>query len=138
MDVIRTAIRQPVTVTVGVLLILLAGMISLTRLPIQLTPNVENTIITVSTFWEGASPEEIELNVVDKQEERLLGLSGLRSMTSTSAQNVGSIRLEFETGTNKDAALREVSDKLREVPDYPDGVDEPVIDATDRETPRRG
>jgi len=133
MDPIRLAVRQPVTVTVGVILILLAGLLSITRLPIQLTPNVDSTIITVSTFWEGASPEEIELNVVDKQEERLLGLSNLRLMTSTSKRSVGSIRLEFVTGTDKSAALSEVSDKLRQVPDYPENVDEPVIDATDAE-----
>ena len=75
MNVIHGAIRQPVTVTVGVILIILAGVVSLARIPIQLTPNVESTVITVSTFWEGASPEEIEQNVVDKQEERLIGLA---------------------------------------------------------------
>ncbi|NNF42727.1 MAG: efflux RND transporter permease subunit [Phycisphaerales bacterium] len=133
MDPIRVAIRQPVTVVVGVILTLLAGALALSRLPIQLTPNVENTIITVTTFWEGASPEEVELNIIDPQEERLLGIAGLRSMTSASNQNSGSIRLEFTTGTDKDDALREVSDKLRQVPDYPENVDEPVIDATDAE-----
>ena len=134
MDLIRLAIRQPVTVTVGVLLIVLAGVVSLSRIPIQLTPNVESTIVTVSTFWEGASPEEIEQNVIDKQEEKLLGLTGLREITSSSQQSMAYIRLEFGTGTRTEDALREVSDKLREVPDYPDGVDEPVIEASDRET----
>ena len=89
MGLIRLAIRQPVTVTVGILLILLAGLISLRRLPIQLTPNIESTIVTVSTTWEGASPEEVEQNIVDKQEERLLGLANLRLMTSESRQGVG-------------------------------------------------
>ena len=98
-------IRQPVTVTVGVLLVLLAGFISLSRLPIQLTPNVESTVITVNTFWEGASPDEVEQNVVDPQEERLLGLSNLRDITSTSQQGSGRIRLEFITGTDKAEAL---------------------------------
>ena len=96
MDLIRLAIRQPVTVTVGVILVILAGVISLTRLPIQLTPNVESTIITVTTFWEGASPEEIEQNVIDRQEERLLGLANLVEITSRSAQSIGTIRLQFE------------------------------------------
>ncbi len=134
MDFIRLAIRQPVTVTVGVLLIILAGVISLSRLPIQLTPNVENTVVSVNTFWEGASPEEVELNVVDKQEEKLSGISNLRLMTSTSAQASGQIRLEFVTGTDKEVALREVSDKLREVSEYPENVDEPVVEATDSES----
>jgi len=134
MDLIRMAIRQPVTVVVGVILVVLAGVVSLGRIPIQLTPNVESTIVTVSTFWEGASPEEIEQNVIDKQEEKLLGLTGLHEITSSSQSSMGNIRLEFITGTRTADALREVSDKLREVPDYPEGVDEPVIQASDRET----
>ncbi len=130
---IRLAIRQPVTVTVGVLLVILAGLVSLSKLPIQLTPNVDSTIITVSTFWEGASPEEVEQNVIDKQEERLLGVANLIEMTSTSSQSMGTIRLEFATGTDINAARQEVSDKLREVPSYPENVDEPVISDTDEE-----
>jgi HAE1 family hydrophobic/amphiphilic exporter-1 len=133
MNFVRRAIEQPVTVAVGVILIFLAGALSLRRIPIQLTPNVESTIITVMTFWEGASPEDVEQNVIDKQEERLLGLTNLRQMTSSSSQSQGYIRLEFYTGTDKAEALREVSDKLREVPDYPENVDEPVIQASDRE-----
>ncbi len=133
MNVIALAIRQPVTVAVGVILVLLAGVISLTRLPISLTPNVESTVVTVTTTWIGASPQEVEQNLVDKQEERLIGLSNLSQMTSTSAQSTGTIRLEFNTGTDKEAALREVSDKLRQVPEYPENVDEPIIEATDRE-----
>ena len=133
MNPIQGIIRQPVTVTVGVILVALAGVLALQRIPIQLTPNVESTIVTVSTYWEGASPQEIEQNIVDKQEERLLGLSGLKQITSNSSQGQAYIRLEFATGTDKSEALREVSDKLREVPDYPENVDEPVIQATDRE-----
>ena len=131
---INLAIRQPVTIIVAVVLVILAGVISLTRLPVQLTPNVDSTVITVTTFWEGASPEEIEQNVIDKQEERLLSVSNLEEMTSTSQQSVGKIRLQFATGTDRNASLREVSDKLREVPDYPDNVDEPVISDTDEDT----
>jgi HAE1 family hydrophobic/amphiphilic exporter-1 len=133
MDPIRLAIRQPVTVTVGVILILLAGAISLSRLPIQLTPNVESTVITVNTFWEGASPEEVELNIIDKQEERLTSLSNLVMMTSQSSQGFGRIRLEMRTGTDKDDAMREVAEKLDQVPDYPENVDNPIIEATDQE-----
>lgn len=67
MDLIRLSIKDPVTVAVGVILVLLAGALAIQRVPIQLTPNVEDTIISVSTFWEGASPSEIEQEIVDKQ-----------------------------------------------------------------------
>ena len=77
--------------------------------------NVESTVVTVRTTWEGASPEEIEQNIIDQQEDRLLGLANLRLMTSESSQGTGVIRLEFATGTDKNSALREASDRLREV-----------------------
>ena len=99
MNLIQLIIRQPVTVTVGVILVALSGLLALQRIPIQLTPNVESTIVSVTTRWEGASPQEVEQNIIDKQEERLLGLSRLRMMTSNSGQGEGRIRLEFETGS---------------------------------------
>jgi len=131
---IQTAVRQPVSVAVGVLMVLLGGIVAFQRIAIQLTPNVEDTIVSVSTFWEGASPLEIEQEVIDEQEDKLQGLSGLRGMTSKSQQGIGNIRLEFAVGTPKEVALREVSEKLREVPEYPAGVDEPVIEASDPDT----
>ncbi|MFQ5655333.1 MAG: efflux RND transporter permease subunit, partial [Planctomycetota bacterium] len=133
MNLSALAIRQPVTVAVGIILVILAGLIALQRIPIQLTPNVEDTIISVTTFWEGASPREIEQEIVDNQEDKLQGLANLLSMTSSSQQGVGRIRLEFAVGTRKEDALREVSDKLREVPRYPENADEPVIEASDPE-----
>lgn len=133
MNFIRGVIEQPVTVAVGVILTIMAGIIALQRIPIQLTPNVEDTIISVRTTWEGASPEEVEREIIEEQEEKLQGIANLRAMTSESQQGTGAIRLEFAVGTSKDVALREVSDKLREVPDYPDNVDEPVIEASDPE-----
>ncbi|MEM7231309.1 MAG: efflux RND transporter permease subunit [Planctomycetota bacterium] len=131
MDLIRTCVREPVTVSVGVILTLLAGFMALSRLPIQLTPNVESTVVSVMTFWRGASPREVEQEIADKQEEKLQGIPNLISLKSTSQQGQASIRLEFAVGTRKEEALREVSDKLREVPTYPDDVDEPVISASD-------
>jgi len=133
MNLVRLAVRQPVTVLVGIVLVLLAGIVALRRIPIQLTPNVEDTIVAVTTLWEGASPVEIEREIVDRQEEKLQGIANLRSITSTSQTGRGVVRLEFVVGTSKEAALREVSDKLRQVPRYPDNVDEPVIEASDPE-----
>ena len=131
MSLIRSAIRQPVTVVVGVLLVALAGVVALERIPIQLTPDVDDLIVAVTTRWEGASPQEVEQEIVDAQEDKLQGISNLRAITSTSQQGVGTLRLQFEVGTPKDEALRLVSDKLREVPVYPANVDEPVIEASD-------
>ncbi|MEM6561294.1 MAG: efflux RND transporter permease subunit, partial [Planctomycetota bacterium] len=127
MDVIETSVRRPVSVAVVVVLIILAGIVALTRVPIQLTPNVDQPVVTVTTQWFGASPQEVVREIVEEQEERLKTVSGLREMTSQSQEGEASIRLEFFTGVDKDVALNEVRDKLRQVPEYPADVDEPIV-----------
>ncbi len=131
MGIIRFAIMNPVKVTVGVILLTLFGLLSIFRIPVQLIPNVDEPQITVSTFWEGASPREIEHEIVERQEEKLKGVSDLKKMTSTSTEGQATVTLQFYVGTDKDVALRNVSDKLRQVSGYPEEVDEPTIEASD-------
>ncbi|QDV05911.1 Multidrug export protein AcrF [Planctomycetes bacterium Poly30] len=134
MNLIRQAVAQPITVSVGILLALLAGLIATLRVPIQMTPEVESVVIAVTTFWEGASSQEIETDVIEPQEERLGNLSGLVQMTSVSSSNQGQIRLEFKTGTPIADARTEVDLKLAEVPGYPEGVLQPVVVDVDPES----
>jgi HAE1 family hydrophobic/amphiphilic exporter-1 len=130
---VEGSVRQPVTVAVFVILAMLAGLLALQRMPIQLTPTVASTVVSVQTFWEGASPAEVERSIVEKQEEKLQGVAGVVQMTSVSSQNSGRVRLEFAVGTDPDAAIREVSDKLRQVQAYPPNVDQPVVESSDPE-----
>ena len=95
MDLIRICIDRPVAVSVGVLLLVMFALLSLFSLPAQLTPNVDTPVMTVTTVWTGASPQEIEREIVDRQEEQLRSVKGLRQMTSQSLDNTGSWTLEF-------------------------------------------
>ncbi len=133
MDIIRFAISNPVKVSVGVLLLLLFGLLALLTIPIQLTPNVDQPKLSVQTTWVGRSPEEIETEIIQEQEDRLKSVSNLRKMIATSNTGVGNIELEFFVGTDMNRIRQEVSDKLREVPEYPDDVDEPVISSGETE-----
>ena len=127
MKLIETAIKKPVTVTVGVILLVMFGLISLFRIPIQLTPNVDMPEVSVETFWNGASPVEVEREVVDVQEDELKNVEGLDKMTSESSDSIAYINLKFEIGTETDAALLKVSHKLDQVIEYPDDVEKPII-----------
>ena len=131
---IELAVRQPITVTVGVILAVLAGLIAGTRVPVQMTPTVDSVVVSIRTAWENASAAEIESDVIEQQEDRLGDLDGLVSMTSVSQAGSGQIRLEFRTGTDIDSAIAEVDQKLSEVPGYPTGVDEPEIEGVDPES----
>ena len=131
MNIIDFAIRNPVKVMVGVLLIVLFGIVSLTAIPIQLTPDIERPVISVRTSWNGRSPEEIEQSIILEQEEKLKTLQGLYKMTSTIQLGRGDITLEFNVGYDLGRALQDVSNKLDEVPRYPEDVDRPVVHASD-------
>ena len=137
MNLIRLCLHRPVGVSVGVLLLVLFGLLSLFAIPVQLTPNVDTPVITVQTRWSGANPQEVEQEIVNRQEEMLRSVKGLRKMTSESRDNRAVIRLEFYPDVNKDIALRDVTDKLRQVSGYPFDVDEPTVQAADAaaETP---
>lgn len=133
MHFIRFAIENPVKVAVGVILLALFGTLSIFAVPIQLTPDVDAPVIKVKTRWPGASPQEMESEIVDRQEDKLKSVANLRKMTSESHESEATVRLEFPVGVDKDVAYRDVSDKLRQVTDYPDEMDEPVMSATDDE-----
>jgi hydrophobic/amphiphilic exporter-1 (mainly G- bacteria), HAE1 family len=131
MDIIKWSIMRPVSVAVGVLLVVLFGLIGLGAIPIQLTPTVDRPIITVTTDWPGRSPEEIIDQITRRQEERFKSVSNLKSMRSTSREGAAEVTLEFMVGASMPRALQEVSDALRQVPRYPEDVREPRVKAAE-------
>lgn len=130
MNPIGFAIRQPVTILVGVILVVLFGIISLQRIPVQLSPSVDEPVITVNTIWPGATPYEVERDIIEEQERFLKGIPGLNRLEAVASNGRGSVTLTFDIGTNIDTALLRVSNKLDEVPRYPDNVDRPFITAS--------
>jgi len=127
MKLVDTAIKKPVTVSVGVILLVLFGILSLYRIPIQLTPNVDLPEISIETRWTGASPVEVEREITDQQEEQLKNLEGLDDIKSESQDGQSYINLMFEIGTDTDEALLRASNKLDQVKRYPSDVEKPII-----------
>jgi HAE1 family hydrophobic/amphiphilic exporter-1 len=130
MNAVKFSIEKPVTVIVGVILIILFGIIGLTRMPYQLSPTVIEPEISVTTTWSGATPYEVEREIIEEQEKVLKGIPGLVEMESASFNSQGTVTLRFSIGTDSDDALLRVSNKLDEVPTYPENVDKPIITAT--------
>ncbi|TLX48543.1 AcrB/AcrD/AcrF family protein [Pseudoalteromonas phenolica] len=131
MNVVKSAVKQPISVVVAVILSVLAGILAFTKVPVQMTPTVDSVVVSVRTFWENASPEEIESDVVIEQEKVLSDVTGLVSLTSISQNSAAQLRLEFETGTDINKAQAEVVQKLNEVPAYPMGVSQPTVEGVD-------
>ncbi|MEM9308037.1 MAG: efflux RND transporter permease subunit [Pseudomonadota bacterium] len=130
MDVIRNAIDRPIAVVALVIMAVLFGVIAVTRIPIQLAPDVRKPIVVIETEWLGAAPADVEREIVNPQEEALRGLPGLDLMTSRARSNEAEVTLEFGVGTNMSEALLLVSNRLDQVDDYPDEAGEPTLDTS--------
>jgi len=130
MDLISFSIKRPVTILVGVILVVMFGLLGLDKLPYQLTPSVSQPEVSVTTIWAGATPYEIERDIIEEQEEVLKSVNGLVSYESSSKDNMGTVTLKFKIGTDSDKAILDVSNKLNEVSNYPENVDKPVIEAS--------
>lgn len=128
---IESYVRNPVKVTVGALLVVLFGIIGLYRMPMQLTPEVEIPTISIETRWPGAAPEDVETEIINKQEEQLKSVEGVTKMTSESSDSSGRITLEFPVGTDMQEALLKVNTRLQQVENYPENAREPIISTSD-------
>ena len=124
----RLALSNPTATLVAVLLVILFGAISMSRLPIQLTPEVERPNITIRTAWRAAAPEEIEAEIIEPQEKGAPRAVGVRRIVSKAQRGQGQVSIEFVVGHDLRRGLIEVLNRLNRVPRYPDDANEPVID----------
>ncbi|MCH8036564.1 MAG: efflux RND transporter permease subunit [Proteobacteria bacterium] len=133
MNLIRLAIERPIAVIAAVLMIVMFGMVALQTIPIQLSPDVNRPVITVTTSWPGAAPAEVEREILNRQEDEMTGLEGLQSITGSARPGRSRLTLEFNVGTNMDRALLLVSNRLNRVSGYPAEASEPTLDTAGSE-----
>ena len=128
MSLYESAVKKPVMTSLVFVGIVILGLFSLSKLPIDLLPNIETNTILVLTSYPGASAADVETNVTRPLESSLNTVSNLKNITSTSRENTSIITLEFEYGEDIEALTNDVRDKLNMVKSYlPEGITEPVI-----------
>jgi HAE1 family hydrophobic/amphiphilic exporter-1 len=133
MNLIKISIERPIAVIAAVIMVVLFGLVALQTIPIQLAPDVNRPVITVTTTWPGAAPAEVEREIINRQEEEMTGLEGLQEITSRAEQGRARLTLEFDVATNMDRALLLVSNRLDRVSGYPDEANEPTLDTAGSE-----
>ena len=111
----KFSVKKPFTVLVAVLIILILGIVSVTRIPTDLLPSISLPYMIVVTPYPGASPERVEMNVTVPMERALGTVSHVKNVTSTSAENYSMVQLEFEDGTDMDSAMVKVSSSVEQV-----------------------
>ena len=134
MNIASYSIKNFITIISIASLFCIFGIISFNSIPTQLVPNVEKPEITVQTIWKGASPEEIESEIVKPQEDQLKTLEGLKSIESTSIEGKGEITLNLIEGRNIDSAIIQTSNLLNQVKQIPFDSDKPTIKSVSSDT----
>ncbi|MFP3912361.1 MAG: efflux RND transporter permease subunit, partial [Desulfobacteraceae bacterium] len=122
------SVHRPIFITMVTLIVVIIGAFSLSRLRIDLLPNIELPTLTVRTEYEGASPEVMERLVTQIVEEIIATVPGVEEMTSQSSEGNSSVQVRFVWGTDIDTAAMDVQSKLEdEINELPDDVVRPRI-----------
>jgi multidrug efflux pump subunit AcrB len=121
------SVNNPAAVIVAVVIILLFGGASLTRLPVQLFPDIENPSIAIQTGWRAASPREIESEIIEPIEAVLRGLPGLKEMVAEARPGEGWVNLEFGLETDMERTLIEVISRMNRLDPLPRDATQPLI-----------
>jgi len=127
---IRFAIHRPVAITMLFLALVLVGLVSMKRIPVDLLPSITYPRLTVVTTYEDLPAEDLERLVTEPLEEVVTALTGVRRVMSRTREGVSMITVEYEWGTEMDFAnlhLREAVDRVAFREDFPDAAERPVL-----------
>ncbi len=132
MHISEHSIRRPVTVMMAVLIVIILGIISLTRIPIDLYPKIDIPTVAITTSYSGVGPEEIENLVTKPVEKAVSTVAGIKSVRSVSREGSSQVTVEFDYGSDIEAAVAEIQQKVeRAKRSLPDDVDSPTVNKFD-------
>jgi HAE1 family hydrophobic/amphiphilic exporter-1 len=132
MKLADVSIRRPVFATVMIGVLAVFGIWAYPKIPIDMYPEVEFPIVTVTAVYPGADPETIESRVVDKLEEAISTVNGIKVMRSTSMENVGLVFVQFELERKADQAVQDVRDKVSAaLKNLPKDLEPPIVERVD-------
>ena len=123
----RFAIERGIVLSVGFLILCLLGVVAMMSVPVQMTPDLERPVITVLTLWSGATPLDVEKEILIEQEEYLRNVRNLNRMTATASMGKAEVEMEFVLGADMGEALVRVTNALSQVSGYPENADQPKL-----------
>ncbi|MGK2927758.1 MAG: efflux RND transporter permease subunit, partial [Lysobacterales bacterium] len=124
---LEAGVRRGTILAVGVLIVCVLGVVAAFRIPVQMIPDLEVRTISVITGWPGATPQDVEKEILIEQERYLRVLPNLKRMISQADTGSARIELEFPFGVDINEALIRVNNALSQVPAYPENVDQPRL-----------
>jgi multidrug efflux pump subunit AcrB len=127
---LKSMTRRGILIAVATMIATVLGIVAAFNIPVQMIPDLEVRVISIRTSWPGATPQDVEKEILIEQEEHLRSVRGLQRIVSSASFGRAEIELEFPFGINLNDTLIEVLNALSRVPSYPNNVDEPRIYAT--------
>lgn len=132
MGLTKAAIARPVFVLMGMLAVMLMGWIGYNSMRVELNPDVSFGVVTVTTVYPGAGPDEVNTLISKKVEEAVTGIANIQEVVATSQEGVSSVTVQFEVGTDINIALDEVRTKVGVIQgELPEDAEDPIIDKFD-------
>jgi len=128
--VFEAIIRNGILMTVIALIVSVLGVMAAFRVPVQMIPDLEVRTVSVQTSWPGATPQDVEKEILIEQEEFLRNVPNLQRLESTASSGSAVIELDFPFGVDMTETLIRVNNALNQVPAYPENVDEPRVYAS--------
>ena len=123
-------VQRGTLVTVATLIVCVLGVVAAFRIPVQMIPDLEVRTVTVQTRWPGATPQDIEKEIVIEQEEYLRSIPSMERIISRTSSGVARIELEFPYNIDLNETLIRINNALSQVPSYPEDVDQPRVRAS--------
>ncbi len=124
----KFSVKKPYTVIVGIVLVMILGLVSLTKMSTDLLPSMNLPYAIVVTSYAGASPEQVESAVTQPIEAAMASTSNIKNISSTSSNNMSMVALEFEQTANMDSVTVEMRESLDQISGYwPEEVGNPII-----------
>ncbi|MEM7108804.1 MAG: efflux RND transporter permease subunit [Bacteroidota bacterium] len=119
--------QKPRTVDIFVGLIIVVGLMTLAQIRSNFLPPEPENFIAINVVYRGASPQEVEEEVVNKIEDNLEGLKGIDRVTSVSRESFANVRVEMLENADPNEVLQDINNAVDKVTTFPDGMDTPVI-----------
>lgn len=135
MNILRLSLQNPIAIVSGIVIIFLLGIKAFFSIPIQLSPNIDRSIISIRTHWPGASPLDIEQKILRVQQDALQGIPGMLSMTGIARKGRAYISLEFANTADLNRCFLIISSRLQHIHTYPEDAHEPFINTANEDNP---
>ncbi|MDP5274513.1 efflux RND transporter permease subunit [Chengkuizengella axinellae] len=127
MNLLKTSVKRPVSVIMIVICVLIMGVVSMRDIPVDLYPEMEMPMLSVSVNYTGVAPQEMESLVTEPLENQIASLSGIKTMTSTTSTGSTSIRIEYESDVDLDEAYTELQSTVAAIRGLPDEAGDPNV-----------